>query len=137
MNGIEFIKRLMPQYPLPIIVVSSTDGIVFDAMSAGAVDFVTKPDASKVRGVELFIEDMISKIKIAAASRVQNQPVYRADNISNEIKDYKKYDDIPNDQKYKIECARKFFEQFKEEGYDVKFEVQINNTQLTNIIRNL
>lgn len=71
MSGIEFIRRLMPQYPLPIIVVSSVSGVVFDAMNAGAVDFVAKPDATLVRGVEYFIDDIIAKIKIAAASRVQ------------------------------------------------------------------
>ncbi|MCX7772488.1 MAG: response regulator, partial [Clostridia bacterium] len=40
MNGIEFIKRLLPQYPLPTIVVSSASEAVFEAMNAGAVDFV-------------------------------------------------------------------------------------------------
>ena len=71
MNGIEFIGRLMPQYPLPIIVVSSTSGTVFDAMNAGAVDFVGKPDLSSVNSVELFIKDLIAKIKIAANAKVQ------------------------------------------------------------------
>ena len=42
MNGIEFIKRLLPQYPLPVVVVSSVSAAVFEAMKAGAVDFVTK-----------------------------------------------------------------------------------------------
>ena len=32
MNGIEFIKRLMPQYPLPVIIVSSVSSAVFDAI---------------------------------------------------------------------------------------------------------
>src|SRR5665647_551116 len=44
MNGIEFLKRLMPQYPIPVVVVSSVSHNVFDALNAGAVDFVTKPD---------------------------------------------------------------------------------------------
>ena len=33
MNGIEFIKRLMPQYPLPVIVVSTVSSAVFDALT--------------------------------------------------------------------------------------------------------
>ncbi len=70
MNGIDFIKRLMPQYPLPIIVVSSTSRTVFDAMNAGAVDFVGKPDLSKVNNVENFINELIMKIKIAAKAKV-------------------------------------------------------------------
>ncbi len=70
MNGIEFIRKLMPQYPLPVIVVSTVSNAVFDAMNAGAVDFVVKPDVKSVRNVEDFIYDMIQKVKIAAASKV-------------------------------------------------------------------
>ncbi len=70
MNGIEFIKKLMPQYPLPIIVVSSTTGTVFDALSAGAVEFVAKPDLSSVKGVENLINDLIHKIKIASNAKL-------------------------------------------------------------------
>lgn len=58
-------------------------------------------------------------------------------NLVLETKDYKTEEDIPSDQKYKIKCAEKFFEQLKEDGYDVKFRVQINNTQISNLIRNL
>lgn len=66
MNGIEFIRRLLPQYQLPIIVVSTVSEAVFDAMNAGAMDFVTKPDVKSSKNVEGFINDMIAKIKIAA-----------------------------------------------------------------------
>ena len=58
-------------------------------------------------------------------------------NLVLETKDYKTEDDIPSDQKYKIKCAERFFEQLKKDGYDVKFRVQINNTQISNLIRNL
>lgn len=71
MNGIEFIRRLLPQYPVPVIVVSAVSEAVFDAMNAGAVDFVTKPDVQSPRGVEEFINDLIRKIKIAAHARVR------------------------------------------------------------------
>lgn len=73
MNGIEFVQKLMPQYPLPIIVVSSASGAVFDALSAGAVEFVNKPDLSSVKSVESFINDLIAKIKIAANAKVQKR----------------------------------------------------------------
>ena len=43
MNGIEFIRRLLPQYSIPVIVVSGVTDAVFEAMDAGAVDFVAKP----------------------------------------------------------------------------------------------
>ncbi len=70
MNGIEFIRRLLPQYLLPVIVVSTVSEAVFDAMNAGAVDFVTKPDIQSPQSIEKFIADMIAKLKIAAKARI-------------------------------------------------------------------
>lgn len=76
MNGIEFIRRLLPQYPIPVIVVSTISEAVFEAMRAGAVDFVTKPDVQSPDGVQDFIQDMIDKVKAAAQARVKsNTPV--------------------------------------------------------------
>ena len=47
MDGVEFLRRLMPQYPLPTVMVSSLTErgkeITLQALEAGAVDFVTKP----------------------------------------------------------------------------------------------
>lgn len=56
MNGIDFLKKLMPQYPLPVIVVSSASQNVFDALDAGAVEFVTKPNMSRQGGDDIFCE---------------------------------------------------------------------------------
>jgi len=70
MSGIEFVGKLIPQYPIPVIVVSTLSAAVFDAMKAGAVDFVTKPNIGSSKDVNNFIEDMIAKIKIAAVSKV-------------------------------------------------------------------
>lgn len=70
MNGIDFLRRLMPQYPMPVVVVSSISESVFDALNAGAVDFVAKPDASIGRTVETFISELIIKIKIASTAKV-------------------------------------------------------------------
>jgi two-component system chemotaxis response regulator CheB len=75
MNGIEFIRRLLPQYPLPVIVVSSVSEAVFDAMNAGAVDFVTKPDIQIPKSVENFINDLITKIKIAVQAKITQPKV--------------------------------------------------------------
>ncbi|QOR35337.1 chemotaxis response regulator protein-glutamate methylesterase [Clostridium sp. 'deep sea'] len=68
MNGIEFVKKLMPQYPMPIVMVSSLNDTVFDALNAGAVDFVNKPSSSD--GVDMFIKELIVKIKIASTVNV-------------------------------------------------------------------
>ncbi len=72
MNGIEFIGRLLPQYPLPVVVVSSVSEAVFEALSAGAVDFVTKPDVRSVNNVAAFLKDLIVKIKIASMANLLN-----------------------------------------------------------------
>jgi len=70
MNGIEFLRRLMPQYPMPVVVVSSISESVFDALNAGAVDFVAKPDATTGRTVETFVSELVIKIKIASTAKV-------------------------------------------------------------------
>ncbi|MGI5891269.1 MAG: protein-glutamate methylesterase/protein-glutamine glutaminase [Bacillota bacterium] len=70
MNGIEFIKRLIPQYSLPVIVVSSISEAVFDALNAGAVDFVAKPTVNSLSCREAFIEDITHKIKVAFRANI-------------------------------------------------------------------
>jgi Chemotaxis response regulator containing a CheY-like receiver domain and a methylesterase domain len=71
MNGIEFVRRLLPQYSVPIIMVSSVSEAVFDAMNAGAVDFVEKPNVQSAEGVETFIKQLINKIKTASVAKVE------------------------------------------------------------------
>jgi two-component system chemotaxis response regulator CheB len=70
MSGIEFVRKLMPQYPLPVIMISTVSNAVFDAMNAGAVDFVTKPDSN--RNSKEFTNELIFKIKIASKAKVIN-----------------------------------------------------------------
>lgn len=74
MNGIEFLKKLMPQYPLPVVVISSLSDKVFEALNAGAVDFVAKPaNASNVQ-LEAFVKNELPvKIKIASIAKIKNR----------------------------------------------------------------
>jgi two-component system chemotaxis response regulator CheB len=72
MSGIEFLRRLMPQYPIPVVVVSAVTDAVFDAMNAGAVDFVAKPDNQSVIHVQSFLNQLIVKLKIASAAKVSH-----------------------------------------------------------------
>ena len=71
MNGIDFLKQLLPVVPLPVILVSSLDLRVFDALSAGAVDFVHKPAPGQN---EAFIRALTGKVIAAAGARVQLRP---------------------------------------------------------------
>ncbi len=70
MNGIEFIRRLMTMYPVPVIAVSGLSHVVFDALSAGAVDFVGKPDERSPQNVSSVINELIEKVKIASRAKV-------------------------------------------------------------------
>ena len=76
MDGIEFIRRLLPQYPLRVLVVSSVSAAVLDAMNAGALDFVQKPDMNAGRSSAIFISDLIDKIKMAANARIPTPKVF-------------------------------------------------------------
>ncbi|MNB73443.1 Chemotaxis response regulator protein-glutamate methylesterase [compost metagenome] len=70
MNGIEFIRRLLPQYAIPVIVVSGVSELVFEALSAGAVDFAAKPDIHSAGSVQHFLEQLIVKIKNAVLAKI-------------------------------------------------------------------
>lgn len=74
MDGIEFLRKLMPQYPLPVVVVSSLSERVFDALNAGAVDFVAKPAGATQIQLEDFVKNELQvKIKVASIARVRRR----------------------------------------------------------------
>ncbi len=79
MSGLEFLRKLMPQYPLPVVVISALSEKVFDAMKAGAVDFVAKPMVSDKLSLQNFLENELPvKVKVASTARVsryKNRPV--------------------------------------------------------------
>ncbi len=70
MNGIDFIKQLMHTKPVPVVVVSSLPINVLDALNAGAVDFVKKPNIHLPDDLKSFIMELSTKIKIASVARV-------------------------------------------------------------------
>lgn len=73
MSGIEFLKKLMPQYPLPAVVISSMSDKIFDALNAGAVEFVAKPAVTDRKQLEDFIHnELLTKIKIASTAKISN-----------------------------------------------------------------
>lgn len=70
LNGIEFLKELLPVHPIPVILVSSLNLSVFDALSAGAVDFVRKPDMT-ANSKDTFFAALHTKIHIASMAHVK------------------------------------------------------------------
>ena len=68
-SGTEFLREYIPQHPVPVILVSSLNLRVFDALDAGAVDFVQKPQNHGDRDV--FITALTQKVIIAASAKVR------------------------------------------------------------------
>jgi two-component system chemotaxis response regulator CheB len=68
MDGIKFLRHLLPQFPVPVVVISSLKESVFEAMDAGAIDFEAKPDDQN-EGLQEFITNVAEKIRIAARSK--------------------------------------------------------------------
>ncbi len=69
MNGLDFLRRLMPQYPVPVIMVSSLteEGryVTLESLKAGALDFVAKP-AGAAGDFEAMVSELREKVRIAA-----------------------------------------------------------------------
>lgn len=70
MDGITFLKKLMPQYPLPVIVVSGHAHMLLDALEYGALDYVKKPVVGSEQAKRSFFNEIIIKIKIASMANV-------------------------------------------------------------------
>ncbi len=71
MTGIDFLREVLPVHPVPIILVSSLNVRVFDALAAGAVDFVRKPDMNMEGGKEAFLNTLKSKLCAGAEAKVR------------------------------------------------------------------
>lgn len=74
MSGIDFLKQLIPQTPIPVVVVSSLPINALDALDAGAVEFVRKPTAGVLDGLNIFLDELKSKVKIASKAKVRTLP---------------------------------------------------------------
>lgn len=86
MNGIEFLKKLMPQYPLPVVVISALNDTVFDALEAGAVDFVNKPsNLDRVQLGNFMKKELTTKVKIASTAKVGKLKKVEVNTISGNI----------------------------------------------------
>lgn len=83
MDGVEFLRRLMPQFPIPVVMVSSLTQqgkrITLEALEAGAVDFISKPSADLARGLDSLMMELRTKVKIAAGANVSHWKNRRQD----------------------------------------------------------
>src|SRR6056297_2938095 len=76
MDGVEFLRKLMPQYPLPVVMVSSLTQrgkqITIEALESGAVDFVSKPTSNVAQGMNNMLSELRKKVKTAAGANVSH-----------------------------------------------------------------
>ena len=74
MDGVAFLRKLMPQFPIPTVMVSSLTQrgkqITIDALDAGAIDFVAKPTSNVAAGLNAMLMELRAKIKIASTANV-------------------------------------------------------------------
>jgi len=75
LDGISFLKSLMQNYPLPVVMVSSltdrTSKKGMQALELGAVDVVGKPSGDSRSSVEALKEQLIPKLQAAAEADVR------------------------------------------------------------------
>jgi two-component system chemotaxis response regulator CheB len=75
MDGLEFTKHIMADYPRPILVISASvqpddTHNIFQLLEAGAVDVFPKPGAGLAADYELVKQELISKIRVLSGVTV-------------------------------------------------------------------
>lgn len=91
MDGIETLKRVMKEHPLPVVMISSmtkegTSNTLL-AMELGAVDFITKKSGSISLDFHKSKKELIEKVKLASqvnvlSSKVKKKPIQTASHVS-------------------------------------------------------
>ena len=86
MTGVELIKRLMPRFRIPAVMVSSVSmeesPLVLEALESGAVDYIQKPSMKDVASVGA---EIIEKVKNAVRANVSARTVASARSVSHEF----------------------------------------------------
>ena len=78
MDGIEFLRRLLPQYPIPVVVVSAvtSEGSrrALEALAAGAVAVVGKPRAGDRDGLSSMLDELRDAVVEASKAKLRPPP---------------------------------------------------------------
>ena len=77
MDGLKFLRQLLPQYHLPVIVISSIASKAEEAVRSGALSFHLKPASSSRESIDSFIMDIAADVEKAA--RTADQTVSHCD----------------------------------------------------------
>lgn len=74
MDGLTFLEKLMRGHPMPVVMISSLTErgceTTFRALELGAVDFVTKPKLDVASGTVDLADEILEKVKAAAAAKI-------------------------------------------------------------------
>ncbi len=78
MDGITAVSALLDQYPVPILVHTSaagdsSDSLAFDALRAGALDVLPKPDMADPNQRKVIAEDLPQRVRSLARIRVMRK----------------------------------------------------------------
>src|ERR1700748_3727335 len=78
MDGITFLRKIMAQRPIPVIICSSVteagSQLMFEALEAGAVDIVPKPRMDTRQALMECSGRLREAVKSAARARVRSRP---------------------------------------------------------------
>jgi two-component system chemotaxis response regulator CheB len=78
MDGITFLENLMRLRPMPVVMVSSLTqkgaDVTLRALELGAIDFVAKPRIDISGTLEDYEQELVAKVRVAAAARVVARP---------------------------------------------------------------
>lgn len=82
MDGIDFLGRLMRLRPMPVLMISTLTErgaeVTMRALELGAVDFVAKPRIGVADGLSELSNQIVEKIRIAAAAQIKRVPSLHA-----------------------------------------------------------
>ncbi len=82
-RGIDFIRELMQEQPLPVVMVSNTTRVraevALEALELGAVDYVCKPQSDVRTDILGHADEIIGKVKAAARANLNPQLPRTAD----------------------------------------------------------
>lgn len=74
MDGLTFLRSYMPEMPLPTVIISaltrSNQQVVVQALQAGAVDVISKPNPGVGEGLPGIMQDICARVLAAAGARV-------------------------------------------------------------------
>jgi two-component system chemotaxis response regulator CheB len=73
MDGVTFLRQLMPVHPLPTVIISSASqqgaAVTLRALEAGAVDVIAKPALGPVNGLSGIMDEVCQRVRMAALAR--------------------------------------------------------------------